>query len=71
MIALRRNHLNRKINRLIPKDPAAFRKGDIVELGFSVVAYRTHIKDNASHYICKLVTRSLTLLDDTASKVST
>ncbi|KAF7371846.1 hypothetical protein MVEN_00041400 [Mycena venus] len=34
----------------------------------SVVAYRTHIKDNTPHYICKLVTRSLTLLDNSASK---
>src|ERR1700761_311466 len=55
---------------LVTKAPAVFRRGDIVELGFSVVAYRTHVKDNASHYICKLVTRTLTLLDDTVSKVS-
>ncbi|KAJ7939193.1 hypothetical protein B0H13DRAFT_2300946 [Mycena leptocephala] len=63
-------YLEMKKDKLITKDPAGFREGDIVQLGFAVVAYRTHVEDNAPHYTCKLVTRLLTLLDNNVTKAA-
>lgn len=39
-------------------------------MGFAVVAYRTQRKDEGAEYVCKLVTRTLTLLDNSLTKVS-
>ncbi|KAJ7711527.1 hypothetical protein B0H14DRAFT_2645707 [Mycena olivaceomarginata] len=61
-------YLERKNDKLIIKDPAGFREGDIVQLGFAVVAYRTYVEDNIPHYVCKLVTHTLTLLDNSVTK---
>ncbi|KAJ7083517.1 hypothetical protein C8R43DRAFT_1142700 [Mycena crocata] len=61
-------YLELKQNKLITKDPQGFRAGDIVQVGFAVVAYRTQSKDDSPKYVCKLVMRTLTLLDTTLSK---
>ncbi|KAJ7444424.1 hypothetical protein B0H11DRAFT_2250105 [Mycena galericulata] len=46
------------------------RIGDIVELGFALVAYRMPQKEGAPRYICKLVMRTLTLLDTSLTKAA-
>ncbi|KAJ7482144.1 hypothetical protein B0H11DRAFT_1915419 [Mycena galericulata] len=62
-------YLELKNDRPVLKDPAGFRIGDIVELGFALVAYRMPQKEGAPRYICKLVMRTLTLLDTSLTKV--
>ncbi|KAJ7227654.1 hypothetical protein C8J57DRAFT_1534919 [Mycena rebaudengoi] len=52
-------------DRLVPKNPSGFRIGDIVELGFSVVAFKDN---NDSKAVVKLVMRSLTFLDGTQTR---
>ncbi|KAJ7240691.1 hypothetical protein C8J57DRAFT_1527361 [Mycena rebaudengoi] len=52
-------------DRLVPKNPSGFRIGDIVELGFSVVAFKGN---NDSKAVVKLVMRSLTFLDGTQTR---
>ncbi|KAJ7261559.1 hypothetical protein C8J57DRAFT_1634617 [Mycena rebaudengoi] len=52
-------------DRLVYKDPAGFRPGDIVELGVSVVAFKGH-RDAKS--VVKLVMRSLVYLDGTHTR---
>ncbi|KAJ7909895.1 hypothetical protein B0H13DRAFT_1877304 [Mycena leptocephala] len=48
--------------RFHTKDPAGFRAGDLVEMGFAMIAYRS-MADGKTTYTCKLVLRSLILLD--------
>ncbi|KAJ7174982.1 hypothetical protein C8R43DRAFT_943257 [Mycena crocata] len=50
---------------------SGFPGGDIVQVGFAVVAYRTQSKDDSPKYVCKLVMCTLTLLDTTLSKILT
>ncbi|KAJ7503886.1 hypothetical protein B0H11DRAFT_1905770 [Mycena galericulata] len=50
------------------KDPAGFRAGDVVELGFAIITYRVIQKDAPEKYVCRLVMRTLTLLDTSLAK---
>ncbi|KAJ7699035.1 hypothetical protein B0H17DRAFT_1129569 [Mycena rosella] len=52
------------------KDPVGFRVGNIVEMGFSLVAFRQPIRGEEDKQVCKLVLRTLTLLDDSIAKTS-
>ncbi|KAJ7232388.1 hypothetical protein C8J57DRAFT_1533111 [Mycena rebaudengoi] len=54
------SYMNMEGGRLVPKNPSAFRIGDIVELGFSVVAFKGSQEARA---VVKLVMRSLIFLD--------
>ncbi|KAJ7200412.1 hypothetical protein GGX14DRAFT_400754 [Mycena pura] len=56
-------YLEYKDDRHRVKDPASFRTGDVVEVGFAMVAYRNFLAETGEHYKCYLVMRSLTLLD--------
>ncbi|KAJ7634330.1 hypothetical protein B0H17DRAFT_1149706 [Mycena rosella] len=53
------------------KNPGGFRVGDIVEMGFPLVAFRQPTRGEEDKQICKVVLRTLTLLDDPTAKVST
>ncbi|KAJ7434439.1 hypothetical protein B0H11DRAFT_1938646 [Mycena galericulata] len=64
------SYLELKNDKPVVKDPASFRIGDIVELGFALIAYRTAQKEGAPRYICKLVMRTLTLLDTSLTKAA-
>ncbi|KAJ6452349.1 hypothetical protein C8R47DRAFT_1083765 [Mycena vitilis] len=55
-----------KLSKLVKKDPATFREGDIVQLGFAVIAYQTQWKSDNPKYVFKLVMRTLTLVDNTS-----
>ncbi|KAJ6516652.1 hypothetical protein C8R47DRAFT_1268091 [Mycena vitilis] len=57
-----------KLSKLVKKDLATFHEGDIVQLGFAVIAYQTQWKSDNPKYVCKLVMRTLTLVDNTMSK---
>ncbi|KAK7007945.1 hypothetical protein R3P38DRAFT_3211600 [Favolaschia claudopus] len=58
-----------KNNQCFPKDPSTFQNGDIVEMGVSLVTWRTGKHNSPERkYTSKLVLRSLTLLDNTLSK---
>ncbi|KAJ7760887.1 hypothetical protein DFH07DRAFT_957417 [Mycena maculata] len=63
-------YLQLKDTRLVRKDPAGFRQGDIVEMGFAIVAYRTSKAGEGLKYTCKLALRTLTFLDATLTKAS-
>src|ERR1700743_340554 len=52
------------------KDPASFRYGDVVEVGFAMIAYRSFSQEAGERYKCHLVMRSLTLLDSSIATVS-
>ncbi|KAJ7663563.1 hypothetical protein B0H17DRAFT_1211574 [Mycena rosella] len=53
-----------KNDQYVKKDPAGFRVGDIVEMGFALVAFRQASRNEDDKQICKLVLRTLTFLDD-------
>ncbi|KAJ7431339.1 hypothetical protein B0H11DRAFT_1941894 [Mycena galericulata] len=55
-------------SRPVIKDPAGFRAGDVVELGFAIIAYRVIQKDTPEKYVCRLVMQTLTLLDTSLAK---
>jgi hypothetical protein len=57
--------------RYIEKDPATFKSGDIVEMGFAFVAWRKGKHSIGPEYSCKLVLRTLTFIDGKYTKVST
>ncbi|KAK6974305.1 hypothetical protein R3P38DRAFT_2584384, partial [Favolaschia claudopus] len=59
-----------KYSRYELKDPSAFQVGDIVEVGFAMVAWRNSKANEDLSYVTTMVLRSVTLLDDTYTKVS-
>ncbi|KAJ7430744.1 hypothetical protein FB451DRAFT_1198705 [Mycena latifolia] len=52
----------------LKKDPATFRSGDIVEMGFALVAFRQSIHGESEKHVCKPVLRTLALLDTSLTK---
>ncbi|KAJ7483126.1 hypothetical protein B0H11DRAFT_1914865 [Mycena galericulata] len=64
------SYLELKDDKPVIKDPAGFRAGDVVELGFAIVAYRMIQKDAPEKYVCRLVMRTLTLLDTSLAKAA-
>ncbi|KAJ7603714.1 hypothetical protein B0H17DRAFT_1154649 [Mycena rosella] len=54
--------------RYVKKDPAGFRVGDIVEMGFALVAFRQASRNKDDKQICMLVLRTLTFLHDSFAK---
>ncbi|KAJ7611472.1 hypothetical protein B0H17DRAFT_1153497 [Mycena rosella] len=65
------HHLENKLTtfRYVKKNPAGFRVGDIVEMGFTLVTFRQASRNKDDKQICKLVLRTLKLLDDLFAKV--
>ncbi|KAJ7469730.1 hypothetical protein FB451DRAFT_1176969 [Mycena latifolia] len=61
-------YLGVKKDKFIKKDPASFRIGDVVEMGFAITAFRQAIRGEPDKHVCKPVLRTLTLLDATLSK---
>ncbi|KAJ7016067.1 hypothetical protein C8F04DRAFT_1282792 [Mycena alexandri] len=57
------DYLEWKDEKLIRKNPVRFRVGDIVQVGILVCAFRASKTGNTPRYMCKLVLRSVTLLD--------
>ncbi|KAJ7826674.1 hypothetical protein B0H14DRAFT_2595681 [Mycena olivaceomarginata] len=57
-----------EFDQFVPKDPAGFREGDIVQVGFAVIAYKTKSHNEMAKYTCKLVLRTLTLLVPSMTK---
>ncbi|KAJ7667050.1 hypothetical protein B0H17DRAFT_1143028 [Mycena rosella] len=49
-------------------NPGSFNVGDIVEIGFASVAFKQPVRGEEDKHICKLVVRTLTLLDDSIAK---
>ncbi|KAJ7503916.1 hypothetical protein B0H11DRAFT_1905803 [Mycena galericulata] len=62
------SYLELKDDKPVIKDPAGFRASDVVELGFAIFAYRMIQKDAPEKYVCRLVMRTLTLLDTSLAK---
>jgi hypothetical protein len=54
------------LNRLVSKNPSGFREGDIVEIGFSVVAFKGN--RDSKGFVC-LVMNSLVFLDGSHTRV--
>ncbi|KAF8183530.1 hypothetical protein K438DRAFT_1975005 [Mycena galopus ATCC 62051] len=52
----------------VDKDPATFRTGDIVEMGFAFTAWKLPKSDVGPKYTSRLVLRSLTYVDGTFTK---
>ncbi|KAJ7621805.1 hypothetical protein B0H17DRAFT_1151749 [Mycena rosella] len=52
------------------KNPGGFRVGDIVEMGFALIASRQPNRGEEDKQICKLVLRTLTLLDNPTAKAA-
>ncbi|KAJ7668942.1 hypothetical protein B0H17DRAFT_1209826 [Mycena rosella] len=52
------------------KNPGGFRVGDVVEMGFALVAFREPTRGEEDKQICKVVLRTLTLLDDPTAKAA-
>ncbi|KAJ7699216.1 hypothetical protein B0H17DRAFT_1129293 [Mycena rosella] len=50
------------------KDPAGFRVGDIIKMGFTIVAFHQASRNKDDKQICKLLLRTWTLLDDLFAK---
>ncbi|KAJ7658576.1 hypothetical protein B0H17DRAFT_1145526 [Mycena rosella] len=63
--------LDNDVTYLCFKKRSGFRVGDIVEMGFPLVAFRQPTRGEEDKQICKVVLRTLTLLDDPTAKVST
>ncbi|KAJ7626705.1 hypothetical protein B0H17DRAFT_1150953 [Mycena rosella] len=59
-----------KKDQYVKKDPAGFRVGDIVEMGFALVAFCQASRNKDDKQICKLVLRTLTFLDDSFAKAA-
>ncbi|KAJ7738204.1 hypothetical protein B0H14DRAFT_3516092 [Mycena olivaceomarginata] len=57
-----------KDDKYIEKDPATFKSGDIVEMGFAFVAWRKGKHSIGPEYSCKLVMRTLTFIDGKYTK---
>ncbi|KAJ7017409.1 hypothetical protein C8F04DRAFT_1200635 [Mycena alexandri] len=57
------DYLEWKNEKLIRKNPVGFRVGDIVQVGISVCTFRASKVGDMPRYMCKLVLRSVTLLD--------
>ncbi|KAJ7321332.1 hypothetical protein DFH08DRAFT_662266, partial [Mycena albidolilacea] len=49
--------------RYVEKDPGTFKTGDIVEMGFALVAWKKQGKNVGPDWSCMLVLRTLTFLD--------
>ncbi|KAJ7017751.1 hypothetical protein C8F04DRAFT_978602, partial [Mycena alexandri] len=64
------NYLEWKNEKLIHKNPVGFRVGDIVQVGISVCTFRASKTGDMPRYMCKLVLRSVTLLDVSITRVS-
>ncbi|KAJ7038282.1 hypothetical protein C8F04DRAFT_951465, partial [Mycena alexandri] len=64
------NYLEWKDEKLIRKNPVGFRVGDIVQVGISLCAFKASKTGNTPRYMCKLVLRSVTLLDVSMTRVS-
>ncbi|KAJ7653425.1 hypothetical protein B0H17DRAFT_1268241 [Mycena rosella] len=56
--------------RYTTKEPSGFRVGDIVEMGFELVAFRQVIRGEEDKHICKIVLQTLTFLDGSFADVS-
>ncbi|KAJ7442961.1 hypothetical protein FB451DRAFT_1376795 [Mycena latifolia] len=55
----------------VKKDPATFRSGDVVEMGFAIVAFKQAMRGgDPNKHVCKLVLRTLTVLDSSLSKAA-
>ncbi|KAF7311966.1 hypothetical protein MIND_00208300 [Mycena indigotica] len=54
--------------QLVIRDPTAFKKKDVIEVGFTLQTYRTFSPELGPHYKCEVVLRSLVNLDGTFSK---
>ncbi|KAJ7493920.1 hypothetical protein FB451DRAFT_1551214 [Mycena latifolia] len=53
------------------KDPATFHSGDVVEMGFAIVAFKQVMRGgDPDKHVCKLVLRTLTVLDSSLSKAA-
>ncbi|KAJ7696939.1 hypothetical protein B0H17DRAFT_1130593 [Mycena rosella] len=59
-----------KVNQYVKKDPVGFRVGDIVEMGFALIAFRQASRKEDNKQIGKLVLRTLTLLDNSFAKAA-
>ncbi|KAJ7670437.1 hypothetical protein B0H17DRAFT_1141796 [Mycena rosella] len=59
-----------KKNKYATKDPSGFRVGDIVEMGFELVAFRQTKRGEDDKHICKVVLRTLTPLDGSFAKAA-
>ncbi|KAJ7032845.1 hypothetical protein C8F04DRAFT_1184546 [Mycena alexandri] len=57
------DYLEWKNEKLVRKNPIGFRVGDIVQVGISVCAFKASKTGDMPRYMCKLVLRSVTLLD--------
>ncbi|KAJ7785478.1 hypothetical protein B0H14DRAFT_2630508 [Mycena olivaceomarginata] len=57
-----------KDDKYIERDPATFKSGHIVEMGFAFVAWRKGKHSIGSEYSCKLVLRTLTFIDGKYTK---
>ncbi|KAJ7766545.1 hypothetical protein DFH07DRAFT_769807 [Mycena maculata] len=61
-------YMELKNGKFVTKDPAGFRAGDIVEIGFAVTTFKSSKRDEDIRHVTKLELRTLTLLDTTLSK---
>ncbi|KAJ7480559.1 hypothetical protein FB451DRAFT_1365053 [Mycena latifolia] len=53
------------------KDPATFCSGDVVEMGFAIVAFKQAMRGgDPDKHVCKLILRTLTVLDSSLSKAA-
>jgi hypothetical protein len=63
-------HHSIRLPRHVEKDPGTFEIGDIVEMGFALVAWKKQGKNTGLNWSCMLVLRTLTFLDGQFTKVS-
>ncbi|KAJ7489506.1 hypothetical protein FB451DRAFT_1167173 [Mycena latifolia] len=62
------DYVGMKEKKYIKKDPATFRSGNIVEMGFALVAFRQSIRGESDKHVCKPVLQTLALLDTLLTK---
>ncbi|KAJ7496436.1 hypothetical protein FB451DRAFT_1162588 [Mycena latifolia] len=62
------DYVGMKEKKYIKKDPATFRSGVIMEMGFALVAFRQSIHRESDKHVCKPVLRTLALLDTSLTK---
>ncbi|KAJ7710915.1 hypothetical protein B0H17DRAFT_1123996 [Mycena rosella] len=58
------------VQRHAIRNPGGFRVGDIVEMEFALVAFRQPTRGEEDKQICKVVLRTLTILDDPTAKAA-
>ncbi|KAJ7826397.1 hypothetical protein B0H14DRAFT_3874045 [Mycena olivaceomarginata] len=63
-------YMELKDDKYVDKDPATFKSGDIVEMGFAFVAWRKGKHSDGPEHNCKLVLRTLTFIEGKYTKES-